>query len=616
MLPSEIPFGIKVMCPRAHKDLERVYSPQRVLYPHKAVNKKENKFVRVSWNEALNEIATRLKNVLDEYGPEKVLVLDYAGNMGLLTRHFSQRLWYFLKASRTDYSICDGAGELGISLHYGKTYGALIDELYESKLLVYWGFNPARTSIHNYHIALKRKKSGNAKIIVIDPVKTETSKIADLWLRPKFGTDIYLALGIANYIINNDKYDHDFIEKYTVGFREFSRWVSRFNLDIVSEKTGIKKSEIIDFAELYVDLKPNLIFIGYGLQRRRGGANTARAISLLPALNGEHRGFYYSNSDGLLIDKSLIRGTHLGAPSHIIPQAMISEYLEKLGFKFIYVQLINPIGTHPDTEKIKRYFIRNDVFVVVHETHWSDTAKYADIVLPAPTYLEKDDFITSYWHNYLIYNRRILKPLGESRSEIYVQAELARRLNINNAAIFEDPLEVIRNALTDSLFQELMQNGIVRLPYLKKNSYQTPSGKIEFKSSKAIELGLTEFPEPIDTDRERRNQFLLVFNASIKHTHTQFEDIYGHVPSIIFINSDDAVENELRNNDKVALWNETGSVVMRVKISENIPRGIIIAYRGARTLDGKRINAIVPGKANKYRESEINGVPVYISKIK
>ncbi len=613
LLPSEIPYGIKVTCPRAARDIQRALSKNRVLYPYKAIDKRTSKFTRISWDDALDEISIRLKEVLNKYGPEKVLVLDYAGNMGLITRHFSQRLWYLLRAARTDYSICDSAGELGLKLHYGKTYGALISELYDSKLIVYWGFNPAITSVHNYHIARNRKIRKELSVIVIDPVRTETTKIADIWLRPRFGSDIYLALGAANYIIQKEYYNKEFIEEYTTGFNEFAKWVRKFDLALVSEKTKLRKQEIINFVETYVDLKPNLIFIGYGIQRKRGGINTVRSISLLPALIGEHRGFYYSNSDGLLLDKGLIRGTHLGEPSLIIPQAMISEYLERNKFKFIYIQLVNPLGTHPDPEKILNYFVREDVFVVVHETHWSDTAKHANIVLPATTYLEKDDFITGYWHNYLIWNKKIMEPQGESKNELDVQREIARRLGLDHKAIFEDPLEVIKNSLGESIFNKLMKKGYAEIPYLPKGRYQTYSKKIEFKSQMALELGLEEFPEPIDLFSDG-GDLILVFRASFMHTHTQFEEIYGPVPKILYINSKDAEKRNIENGDKVLVVSDNNEVILIAKVTDNVPPGLLVAYKSAISVDGKRINVLIPGRVSNQKEPEINGIRVKVFK--
>jgi len=598
------------------RESERVFSKKRVLYPYIATDKYSAKFKRTRWDIALNLIVEKLQETLNEYGPEKILILDYAGNRGLLTRYVSQRLWYLLRAARTDYSICDAAGDLGIRLHYGRSYGATIKHMTSAKLLIYWGFNAAVTSIHNFHLALKLRREKKTRIVVIDALKTETARIADFWLGPKFGTDTYLALGIANYIIEHELYDKAFIQKYTTGFEEFRKYISKFTLDYVEVKTGISKYDITRFAEMYVNLKPSVIFIGYGLQRRIGGGEAVRAICLLPALIGLHRGFYYSNTDGLLINLDYIKGTWLGKPSRIVPQPKVAKYLERGEFKFIYIFLTNPVATYPNAEALRRGLLRKDVFVVVHETHWTDTALCADIVLPAPTWLEKEDFVISYWHNYLGVSKRVLKPLGESKSEIEVIHEIAKGLRLYHDALFEDPLDILKKCLDEKTYMNLVTRGYTEIPYQKLNAYQTPSGKIEFVSNQANKMKLNVLPTPIDVKPPPRYPFILVSSASLKYTHTQFEDVYGDVPPIILISEEDMIRLGLRDGDEVIVESRYGYVRLIAKRSDKVPKGIVFTFRSCKTLDGKRINVVTSDEINELFGASLNSTFIRISKAK
>jgi len=612
--PMEIPFNIRALCPRVAKETERVYSKKRVLYPFIASDKRNKKFSRSNWNFVFDLIAKKIKATLERYGPEKILLLDYAGNRGLITRDLPQRFWYLIKAARTDYSICDAAGNLAIKLHYGRSYGATIDHIYNSKLLIYWGFNAAVTSLHNFLLAVKLRRERGVKIAVIDSLKTETARKADIWLRPKFGTDVYLALGIANYLVENELYDTEFVRNYTKGFEKFKEYIGDFTLEFIEEKTGIPKEEIENFAEIYAKLKPNIIHIGYGLQRRIGGGETVRAISLLPALIGLHRGFYYSNTDGLEIDIDYIRGTWLGSPSKIIPQSKIGTYLKNGDFRFVYIFLTNPVATYPNAETIKEGLLRDDVFVVVHETHWTDTAYCADVVLPAPTWLEKDDFVASYWHNYIGFSKKVIEPLGESKSELEVMWEIANRLGYKLEALFEDPYNVVKECIGEKTYQKLLTDGWDKLPYRKLNEYQTMSGKIEFTSSIAIKFGLSILPKPMEIKIPAEYPFTLVSSASLKYTHTQFEDVYGEIPPIILVSHEDMMKLGLSNGDIVTVKSKLDEVKLIVKESDKVPPGIVFTIRSCKTLDGKRVNALTTNETNELFGSSLNTTFVNLRK--
>lgn len=607
---------VPLLCPRALKDIERMNSPNRVLYPYLRIDSKaHDSWRRVSIKEAIKVVSEKLNYILKNFGPKHILFFDYAGNRGVFTRYITQRLWYFLNVARIDYSICDGAGINALMLHYGSTYGKLPKHMRAAKLFVYWGFNAAVSSPHNFFFAKKIAKETSAYIITIDVRKSETARLSDFWIRPKFGTDTYLALGIANYIIKNKLYDEEFIEKYTYGFEAFREYVSDYDLSKVSRITGVKKTLIEKLANIYVEKKPNIIFIGYGLQRRYGGGEAVRAISLLPALIGIHRGFYYGNIDGLKIDIPYLTGSQLGRPSRIIPQSKVAQLIANGEFKFIYIHLTNPAATHPKAKILREGLLRDDVFVVVHETHWSETAKLADVVLPAPTWLEKEDFVFSYWHNYGVLNKRLFKPKGESIEEWKLMMMLAKALGINEELIYEDPLSALKKALPKEIWDAVIRGEIVEIPYRKLNEYQTPTRKIEFTSTKAHDYGVSPLPTPAKIESPKEYPYILISSSNPKYTHSQFEDEWGPIPPIVYISPQNAEELGIKNGDKVRLSNENGSIIMVARIDPGIPPYVVFAYKSATTVDGKRINFITSDNTNELGGATINSTYVKIERL-
>ncbi len=576
-------------CARAHADLKRASSRNRLRYPVIAVDKKLGLYRRITLDEAIGILVSRVREVLDEYGADKILVVDYAGNRGVLTRLLPLRFWRLLGATFTDYNICDYSGSIGISLHYGLDYGVLPESINDARLIVYWGVNAAVSNLHGFKIALEAKKVRDAMIATIDVRNTETMKSSDIRIIIRPGSDGILALGLANYIIQNELYDKRFVEEHTFGFEQFREHVKKYDLDYVSRYTGLPQRLIEEFAYTYAKTKPSIIFIGYGLQRRYGGGEAVRAISLLPALVGVHRGFFYSNTSGLLLPFNELTPP----PARTIPQSMLAEYLEKDDYKLVFVFLTNPAATYPEAERIKNNLLRDDLFVVVHETHWSDTARLADLVIPAPTYLEKEDLVYSYWHNYLIYNKPLLPEPPEAISELELARRLANSLGINDGYL-ENPWRRL-SIDTGGLVDIARQLRIVEIPYRRLDEYQTPSGKIEFYSQRAPIRGYSPLPEPLPP-RVPEGYLVLVSGAHPLYTHSQFEDVYGRIPSIVFISVEDARQYELENNDLVEIYNEKGRVFMRAKITNQVPQGIIFVYRSAWTLDNNRINKLVdPG---------------------
>ncbi len=607
------------VCPRGVKDCERVYN-NRVLYPYIRVgSKEEGKLKRVKWSEALDLVADKLRKVLRVYGPRAVLHLEYAGNMGLLTWYFPQRLWNAIGATKTDYSICSKSGHDAISLHYGLSYGIKPEELLEMKLIVYWGFNAAVSSPHMWALSIKARKKGSV-IAVVDPRESESAKGADIWLNPKPGSDVALAFGVARYIIEHGYVDLDFIEKWTYGYELFKEEVVKWTPSRVEEVTGVKWSLVEELGEAYGELKPSATMIGIGFQKSVHGAESVRAVALIPALLGLHRGFYYSNSRGYQVDIAYLTGESLSNKKPMtISQVSLSNHVKRGDFKFIYIYNMNPALTLPNQKAFREGLLRSDVFVVVHETHWTETTGYADVVLPAPTYLEKDDVVIPYSHHYIRISRRAINPLGESKNEIWVMKELAKRLDLKEKWVYEDPWKAIENALKNALengsFKELLMGKVLKLKYRPISDYQTPTGKIEFYSKRAEELGLNPIPRqyPLKLCGE---EFILLNSSTPKYTHTQFREIYGSIPPITLINPEDAKVLNIRSGETVELYNELGRVRVRVIVSSSVPRRVLWSPRQMIGLNGEPQNSLVPCITQKIGGGPIfNSTTVKISKV-
>ena len=526
--------------------------------------------------------------------------------MGFFTWYMAQRIWYAIGATKTDYSICSRSGHEAISLHYGLSYGTQPEEIPKMRLIVFWGFNAAVSSPHQWHLTLKAKRKG-CKIVVVDPRKTITAEKADLWVRLKPETDVAFVYGVARCLIKNGMVDHKFIGRWTYGFEEFRREALKWSPTRVERYTGVGWETIKKFCEMYWSLKPNLIMVGLGLQKSFCGAEAVRAVSLLPALIGLHRGFYYSNNQGWNLNLKLLTGESLTRKRiHTVSQVSLGKLLEKGEFKFVYIYNMNPAVSLPNQASVRKGLLREDVFVVVHETHWTETAKHADVVLPAPTYLEKEDIVVSYSHPYTRKSLRAIKPLGESKDELWVSKQIAKKLKLKNRWLYENPWKTIEKVLGKNLTEKIRGGKTVKIDVKPKKEYQTPSGKIEFYSRRAKKLGYN--PLPIQPKTKRKNWFILLSSSLPTYTHTQFQEVYGFIPPIAHINPKDAEKHGIKNGDILVLSNRLGKIRLKAIITDKVPQGVLWTPKHGLDLNKKPKNLITPDHTQK-----IGGGPIFNS---
>ena len=600
------------LCPRGYRDIERVYSEERVLYPYYRAG---DQFERMQWDDALSLLTEKLHSVLEEYGPESCIVVDSIGNMGLLSAYLPQRLFYALKFTRTDGSICSKSGHTALSLHYGSSYGAGCDELLDTELTVYWGFNAAVSAPHLYALSSKTRKKGGF-IVVIDPRKSETAQSADLWIQVKPGGDVVLAYGVIKYLIENDKVDSDFITKYTQGFDALKKEVSTWDINSIEAYTGIPWNTITKLAELYSTYKKNMTMIGIGMQKSVCGAESVRAISFIPAVLGIHRGFYYSNYQAFYVDLPYITGETISGAARTVSQVALGNFLKRGEFKFVYIYNTNPAVTLPNQKAVSKGLNRTDVFVTVHDTHWTDTARSADLVLPAATFFEKEDVVIPYSHKYVRKLNRVINPLGESKSELWISAKIAERLHLKEEWLHEDEWDVLSTAFEDALeegdINDLKKGNTVTLKMKPRNEYQTPSGRIELCPDISEVMHLSSqpgsLPSPLPLPMlysPPEDTFIFLNSAVKKYTHTQFQDIHGLIPSLVFINLKDALHHNIRDTDIVEVYNELGSIKLKAVTSVSVPQGVLWAPREGKDIEGTPQNSIIPDMTQK-----IGGGPV------
>ena len=405
------------LCGKVAKYLDREYSPERILYPLKRAGEKgQGRFQRIGWEEALDTIAARLGAIAEEFGPEAILPYSYAGTMGLLNGSgMDRRFFHRLGASRLDRTICSSAGGAALTATLGLRYGTEPEQFRESKLILAWAANIHGTNVHLWPFIVEARRSG-AKLYTIDPVRTRTAGLSDKHFTINPGSDLALALGLAHVIVAEKLYDAAYVAQYTNGFAELSERVRAYDPERVAALTGIGKEDIVALAREYATTRPAVIRLNYGVQRSEHGGAAVRAIAALPALTGSWRetggGFQLSTAQAFHFDRQALEmpqlqmKSALGREARIVNMSELAKALTQLDappVKAMVVYNSNPAAIAPNQNVVLRGMRRADLFTVVLEQFPTDTADYADIVLPATTFLEHTDLYLAYgiicrWH--------------------------------------------------------------------------------------------------------------------------------------------------------------------------------------------------------------------------
>ena len=598
------PFTQGFLCPKGQNLMQYVYSKERVLYPMKRDGKKgEGKFKRISWDQALNEIADQIKTRSALYGTDSILQYDYAGTMGHIQRYFPSRFFNAIGASRITHTICSRAGDKALDIVYGSCLGMLPEEIEKCRLIVVWGMNPAWSSPHGFELIKKAQKRG-AKVYVIDPIKTATAEIGiHLQIRPT--TDAAMALCCVNHIIENRLYPEEFVRNNTTGFEKLVEVSKKFDLNAMAKITGLVKRDIEDFIADYVSLRPNCIMMGYGMQRNRNGGEMIRAISVLPALIGENRGFFYS-TDLDDFDRQYLEGWGLTSRKKAYHNMVdFGRTLESGRIKMMFVYDSNPLATLPNQNLVRKGFAREDIFTVVHDLFMTDTADYADILLPATSFFEQFDIHISYLHQYLSINEKAIEPLGEAKSNSDLFRSLASAMKLTAKELYEEDEKIAKTLMSKSkavegTFEALKKKGFVKLRVPDRNVYITPTRKIELYSATAAAEGLGGLPAHVEVQGKLPYQLLTPVHKLL--VRSQYHILHPELSPVVYVNKRDALEEGIEDGGTVTLSNEFGEWTVKSEISESVPPGVMLTYSALwpKLADGKNANFLTTDYVQKY----------------
>ena len=514
------PFTRGFLCAKVNRYVERTYHEDRLLHPMRRSGPKgSGNFVRISWDEALDEIATRLNDIRrSSDGPQSILPYSYAGTMGIVQgSSIDRRFFHSIGASMLDRTICSMAGAVGMRMTLGANIGADPEGIPESDLVLLWGTNTLTSNPHLWPFVLEAKSRG-ATIIAIDPIRTRTAAQCDEWIGIQPGTDAALALGMMHVLLERGLQDDDYIARHTVGFDQLRERAREYSPERVERITGIPSEQIVSLGERYARAKAAFIRVNYGLQRHAGGGMAVRTIACLPALTGHWRraggGVQLSSSANFAFNTAATQRPDLSPPVRTINMIRLGEALTNKDagvggppVRALVVYNSNPAAVAPDRNAVLAGLKRDDLFTVVLEHFQTDTCDYADIVLPATTQLEHWDLHLSYGHHYVSVNAPSIEPLGESLANSEIFRRLASRMGLDHPSLSDDDLTVIRQALdstSDKLagvtLEKLLQKGWMRLnvptPYLPfaSGGFLTPSGKCEFYSPRLRDMGLDPVP--------------------------------------------------------------------------------------------------------------------------
>jgi molybdopterin guanine dinucleotide-containing S/N-oxide reductase-like protein len=631
------------LCGKVAKYLDRVYSPQRLLHPMRrkpgvakgqlAKGRELDAFEQISWDEALDAIAGRLKQIASEHGPESILPYSYAGTIGLLGYgSMDRRFFHRLGASQLDRTICAEAGGQAFKLVYGKKLGTPNEDFPRAKLIIAWGANIHGNNVHLWPFIEQARRSG-ARFIVIDPYRTRTAALADWHIAIRPGTDAALALGMMHVILRDGLEDRAYIAEMTHGFPELAERVREYTPERVSAWTGLTPAEIEQLAREYATTQPAVLRMNYGVQRSENGGTAVRAIAMLPALTGawKHQGggAQLSMSGAFKFDShtierpDLMLASPLGRPARVVNMSRLGHALTELGdapeegprVHAIFVYNSNPAAIAPNQNAVRRGFERADLFTVVHEQFLTDTTDYADYILPATTFLEHTDIQGAYGHYFLQQSTQAISPLGEARSNVWMFSQLAQRMGFDEPCFRDTPEEMIRQALSldesghsrnpgmeHVTPESLAEQGHIPLAFMTDpedepflpfsiGSVPTPSGKIEFYSEALADAGPESGVDPLPgfiPPTESRlgpdaGRFPLEFlpRKADNYMNSTFANLDGHrsmearTNHRLEIHPDDAAPRGIADGDPVRIWNDRGRVQLTALISQRVPAGVV-----------------------------------------
>jgi anaerobic selenocysteine-containing dehydrogenase len=644
------------LCGKVAKYLDRVYSPDRLLYPMRrrasvprgplAQGHEAEAFERISWDEALDEVAARLKTIAAEFGPESVLPYSYAGTIGKLGYgSMDRRFFHRLGASQLDRTICSEAGGVALKSVYGIKLGTAPQDFAHAGLIIAWGANVHGNNVHLWPFIEEARRKG-AKLVVIDPYRTRTAALADEHLAINPGTDAALALGMMRVILSMGLEDHEYIARCTTGFDELKGHAlgSEYSLEKVAAATGISAEVIVRLARTYamagregaVNLAegsgPAVIRLNYGIQRSENGGTAARAVCMLPLLTGAWRykggGLQLSTSgsfpfnDKALQMPELMQTSPLGRAARVVNMSLLGQALTSLGsraedgppVKALFVYNSNPAAIAPNQNDVLRGMRREDLFTVVHEQFFTDTADYADVLLPAPTFLEVKDVQGAYGHLFTQVSERAIAPLGEAKSNVALFGELGWRMGFTEACFDDREDALIDQALKtdDPWFAGITRERLEReghvplqlpvnaegdvLPFSTAEWFRTPSGRGElvpvpvFAAPAESRAHAAEGAYPLEFLPRKADNYMNSTFANIP----QHQRMEARTAGVLEMHGTDAAARAIVTGDEVEVFNGRGGLALKALVNAQVAAGVVAARLDWNKLSagGGNVNAL------------------------
>ncbi|TMC60270.1 MAG: molybdopterin oxidoreductase family protein [Chloroflexota bacterium] len=604
------------LCAKVNRYLDRVYHPERILYPMRRVGSKgSGEFARITWEEAIAEITVRWRDIISQQGAECILPYSYAGTLGLVNGAVTDsRFWNRLGACRLERAICGHAAEEAVLLTVGGRLAPSPEMVLRSKLVLIWGSNPASTAPHIMPFLRQAQRNGT-RVVVIDPIHTLTARSADQHIQPYPGTDAALALSLMHVIVEEGLHRPEWIAAHTLGWERLLERIMKFPPERAAQLTGLSIETIVDLARSYAMTTPALLRVTDGINRHTNGGQTVRTLACLPALTGQYGlpggGLMYSTSDWLKWDKAAV--AHNNDPACPLEPRTLN--MNRLGsiltgeanppITSLFVYNANPVASSPNAGKIVEGLMRADLFTVVHELFETDTARYADILLPATSQLEHVDLHKPYGHLSLQYNMPAIAPLGEAKSNWDVMRALAASMGFDDAWLKEDANEVIRSVLKATAQSNPLLAGITlerlqvegsipltipaeqQVPFAN-GIFHTPSGKVEFYSEQAAAKGYDPVPcwEPeVESGVEESAQHLADSRLPLlcPAAHHFVSSTFGNQERMIAregaptlrIHPQDAESRGIHHGQLVRVSNERGECYLVADVTGDVRPGVL-----------------------------------------
>lgn len=657
------------LCGKVAKYLDRVYAPDRLLYPMRRragvpkgplpQRREAEAFERISWDEALEEITGRLGVISQQYGPESILPYSYAGTIGVLGYgSMDRRFFHRLGASQLDRTICSSTGGEALLSVYGQKLGTDTEDFRHARLILAWGANIHGNNIHLWPFVEEARRNG-ARLVVVDPYATRTARAADWHIAINPGTDSALALGMMHILVRDNRIDQEYVAAWTCGFDQLREHVAAYPPERVSALTGISVDDIEQLAHEYATAAPAVIRLNYGVQRSDNGGAAVRAVAMLPALTGswKHRGggLQLSTSGAFPWDMQqlqrpdLMMASPLGRPARTVNMVLLGQALTELrdpAVQALFVYNSNPAAVAPDQGAVLRGLARADLFTVVHEQFFTDTADYADVLLPATTFLEHKDIQGAYGHYYVQLSEQAIAPLGEARSNVWLFSQLGQRMGFGESCFRDTEDELIAQALRAAapetqhpwlagMTQETLAKagGAARLRFAKEQDddaflpfaqgpFATPSGKIEFYSATLEAQGMDPLPafrpapESRHVEASRRYPLEFLPRKADNYMNSTFANLSSHQAleathrDVLEMSAEDAAARGIAEGDAVEVFNDRGALTLRAHVNGAVRPGVVAARLGWNKLsaDGHNVNLLTAQRLN-----DLGGGPVFYS---